>query len=300
MRTLKQVAVVVLALDLLMWAGCSGGGDSNTPPSFQGNTTVASAVIGPGGGTLTVTDPTSPLNGSQVVIPPGALLNSTTITLGSPTGITGFPTDVLVAELGPTGTTFSVPVSVTIKYSSQYLTNNGINDATTLKVVSTNAGVANETLRTISQDTTQNTVTAQTTHFSNFAVVGYTNATLSGSYGLTFYSSDATAGPQDVINIPSVPSSVSVPFPGYAFSTSVVTVTFDGAGNFTYSGTRNRGGVSGTVSGSGAYAVAANGTLTFSSTGGTPHAGNVLAGGSTFILATTSGQPIQLGVGILK
>src|SRR5882762_9603077 len=88
-------------------------------------------------------------------------------------------------ELGPTGTVFSVPVSVTIRYSSQYLTNNGISDATTLKVVSMDSGVANETLRTISQDTTLNTVTAQTTHFSNFAVLGYTNATLSGSYGVT-------------------------------------------------------------------------------------------------------------------
>ena len=300
MWMLKQVAVVVLALDLLMWAGCSGGGDSNTPPSFQGNTTVASAVIGPGGGTLTVMDPASPLNGTQLVVPAGALSSPTTITIGSPTGVTGLSADVLVVELGPTGTTFSVPVSVTIKYSLRYLTNNGISDATTLKVVSMDVGVANETLRTISQDTTQNTVTAQTTHFSNFAVVGYTNSTLSGSYGVTFYSSDAKAGPQDVINIPSVPSTVSVPFPGYAFTTSVATVTFDGAGNFTYSGTRNRGGVSSAVSGSGTYAVAANGTLTFASTGGTPHAGNVLAGGSTFILATTSGEPIEIGVGILK
>jgi len=146
------------------------------------------------------------------------------------------------------------------------------------------SGVANETLRTISQDTTLNTVTAQTTHFSNFAVLGYTNATLSGRYGVTMYDSDAP---------------VDVP-PVKGFHSGVGTLMFDGVGNFMYSGNKNTDGVSSAKSGSGTYAVAADGTLTLSSTGGTPHKGSVLAGGSTFILASTSGQPVDIGVGILK
>jgi hypothetical protein len=73
-------------------------------------------------------------------------------------------------------------------------------------------------------------------------------------------------------------------------------VTFNGAGTYTWSGIRNRGGVSSPVSGNGTYAVAADGILT--TDGGL--AGYVLAGGSTFILSSASGQALRLGVGILR
>jgi hypothetical protein len=73
-------------------------------------------------------------------------------------------------------------------------------------------------------------------------------------------------------------------------------MTFNGAGSYSWSGIRNRGGVSSPVSGNGTYAVAANGTLT--TDGGL--AGNVLAGGSTFVLTSTSGQAMRIGVGILR
>jgi hypothetical protein len=73
-------------------------------------------------------------------------------------------------------------------------------------------------------------------------------------------------------------------------------VIFNGAGGYLWSGTRNRGGVTSPVSGSGTYAVAADGALTLSN----GLAGNVLAGGSTFILASTVGPRIELGVGILR
>ncbi len=78
-----------------------------------------------------------------------------------------------------------------------------------------------------------------------------------------------------------------------------VTAVNQGVGNWTYSGIRNRGGVSSAESASGTYAVAADGTLTFDA-GGTSLTGNVLAGGSTFILANTSGEPIEIGVGVEK
>jgi hypothetical protein len=50
------------------------------------------------------------------------------------------------------------------------------------------------------------------------------------------------------------------------------------------------------VSGNGTYAVATDGRLT--TDGGL--AGTVLAGGSTFILSSTSGQDLRIGVGILR
>jgi hypothetical protein len=73
-------------------------------------------------------------------------------------------------------------------------------------------------------------------------------------------------------------------------------VTFNGAGSYTWTGTRNRGGVSSPVSGNGTYAVAADGALTMEGT----LAGNVLAGGSTFVITSTSGSAIEIGVGILR
>jgi hypothetical protein len=87
-----------------------------------------------------------------------------------------------------------------------------------------------------------------------------------------------------------------VPFPVAAFSTESRTVTFNGAGSYSWSGIRNQGGVSSPVSGNGTYAVAADGALTTS--GGL--AGTVLAGGSTFLLTSTSGQALSVGVGILR
>ena len=87
-----------------------------------------------------------------------------------------------------------------------------------------------------------------------------------------------------------------MPFPLAAFSTELRTVTFNGAGSYSWSGIRNRGGVSSPVSGNGTYAVAADGTLT--TDGGL--AGNVFAGGSTFVLTSTSGQAMRIGVGLLR
>ncbi|MDP2324957.1 MAG: hypothetical protein Q8N51_13140, partial [Gammaproteobacteria bacterium] len=85
-------------------------------------------------------------------------------------------------------------------------------------------------------------------------------------------------------------------FPWNAFNTERRTMTFNGSGRYTWSGIRNRGGVSSAVSGNGTYAVAGDGTLT--TDGGL--AGSVLAGGSTFILTSTSGQALRIGIGILK
>ena len=46
-----------------------------------------------------------------------------------------------------------------------------------------------------------------------------------------------------------------MPFPGYAFASELGTITFDGAGNYAWSGIRNNGGTPTAVSGSGTYTV---------------------------------------------
>jgi hypothetical protein len=303
-RSTRRVLVhlfgaLLVFLPGFMVAGCKDHDSDPPPPSSA----TASAVVGPGGGTVSVTDAASPIFGTAVVIPAGALSSPTTITISQVTGATDLPSDVLVVDLGPTGTVFSAPVSVTIKYGSQYLATNGISDPATLKVVSMDSGAARETLKTTSQDTGGRTVTAETTHFSSFAVVGFTNATLSGPYAVTFYYVDVGAGPPKTIalDVPSVPhnSVVNVPVQENAFNTELGTLTFDGAGGYTYSATRNRGGASSAVSASGTYSVAADGTLTLN-VGGTALSGNALAGGSSFILTATSGETVQMGVGVKK
>ncbi|MDP2322495.1 MAG: hypothetical protein Q8N51_00505, partial [Gammaproteobacteria bacterium] len=140
-----------------------------------------SQVVDSGGGTVTVTNEASPLAGTEVVIPEGALSEPTTITISQVSGTGGVPGDVLVAAFGPTDAGFSVPVAVTIRHSPQYLSNNGIGDPSTLKVVALRTGSDNETLRTVAQDQDGNSVTAATTQFGRFAVLGYSNATLSGT-----------------------------------------------------------------------------------------------------------------------
>lgn len=69
------------------------------------------------------------------------------------------------------------------------------------------------------------------------------------------------------------------------------TVTFEGAGNFSYSHTSSEDGATTTSSGSGTYSLASDGTLTIENL-----QGYVLSGGSMFVLAATSGSP-QILVG---
>ena len=281
-------------------AGCGsgfenpGGGGANAAPPVS--IVAASQVIDENGGTLAVTG-SSQIAGTQAVFPAGALSGATTVTLSHITGAAGVPGDVLVVELGPAGTVFSQPVTVTIKVLSQYLTSRGISDPTTLKVVALSAGAAGDTLRTVSRNLEQRTVTAQATRAGRFAVLGYSNATVSGSYGFNFTIMDARFGSSAIqVDVPDTPfeGTVSVPFPGYAFDSELGTIAFDGAGNYSWSGIRNNGGTPTPVSGSGIYSVDADGRLALD----IGPSGGVLAGGSTFVLTTTSGGVVEMGVGV--
>jgi len=291
-----RVLAACLALSLL--AGCGSAIDDQGDSPAPGVTIVAaSRVIDESGGTIAVTG-SSPIAGTQAAFPAGALSGPTTVTLSQITGAGGVPGDVLVIELGPAGTVFSRPVTVTIKVLPQYLTNRGISDPTTLKVVALTAGAAGDTLRTVSRNLEQRTVTAQATRAGRFAVLGYSNATLSGTYGFNFTIMDSRFGSPGTLDVevPDTPfeGTVSVPFPGYAFASELGTIAFDGAGNYSWSGTRNNGGTPRAVSGSGIYSVEADGTMSLD----IGPVGNVLAGGSTFNLTATSGAVVELGVGV--
>ena len=96
---LRRALCALLTLSLL--SACGGGGD-NAPPA---------AMIGAAGGT--VVGP----NGAQVVVPAGALSAPVAITITPsaarplPAGMQGLGT---IYDLGPAGTSFAVPVTVTL------------------------------------------------------------------------------------------------------------------------------------------------------------------------------------------
>src|SRR5687767_5108950 len=93
-----------------------GGDDAAGPPPPAAS--LASAVIGPEGGTVAVTDAASPFVGTQIVIPPGALAAPTTITITEAPG--ELPEDIWAFRFGPEGSTLLAPAQVSIKYSRSY------------------------------------------------------------------------------------------------------------------------------------------------------------------------------------
>ena len=106
----RPVALLRLAVGALLSLGLAacGGGDKAAPPAPP---TAATAVIGPAGGTLTGPD------GVQVIVPPGALRQATTIGIarasaGAPAALDAYPVSGFVYELTPHDLGFDVPVTV--------------------------------------------------------------------------------------------------------------------------------------------------------------------------------------------
>ena len=99
---------------LAVLAACGGGTASSTGAGKY----VATAVIGPAGGTLPFTAAEgSSLAGTSIVIPPNALSASTTISIGISTeSVTpkGGKAAGPVVDFEPSGTVFALPVTVTI------------------------------------------------------------------------------------------------------------------------------------------------------------------------------------------
>lgn len=151
---------VGLACLMGMLVACGGGGGdgAGTPPG-----SAASAVIGPAGGTLAGPD------GTSLVIPRGALAADTTIGIEStPTGAPARPANL--APSGPTfaftphGTTFAVPVTVTLPFDPAAASVN-----VTPALYKTNAGNVWE--RVVGAIFDGDRVTATITSFSHAEVI---------------------------------------------------------------------------------------------------------------------------------
>lgn len=121
---MKRPALFFLVLNSIcvaIFSGCgSGGGGSDTAP---GANLQASSTIGVNGGTVEVTNPDSPIYGTKVDIPPGALNEDNVVSISLPSAApeVPFPGSLLPAGLNisfqPDNLKFNRPISITIPYN---------------------------------------------------------------------------------------------------------------------------------------------------------------------------------------
>lgn len=137
----------------------------------QTTTVVASQFISAtAGGTVEVSDQTSDLAGTTVVIPPNALPEDTTVTIGEVSNPSYLVEGAVAIDLGPS-MTFSAPVTITLPYTDEFLNTFGISDETQLAIFTFDETTQSwEEIQVISVDPTTNTITGQVDHFSLFAV----------------------------------------------------------------------------------------------------------------------------------
>src|SRR3972149_1993499 len=138
------------------------------------NTPGVSSNIGPSGGTIEVTDTSSPIFGVRIEVPPGALSKETTITLSKAVNSPPFPSESkiegTVVNIGPSGTQFQIPVTVTIPYkdvdSNGRLDNTPISE-NVLTVFQHDEGTTDwENIPIYNLDTTLNKITFQVSHLT--------------------------------------------------------------------------------------------------------------------------------------
>ena len=166
-----------------MSAGC---GSASSHPGTSSQT--ASATVGTTGGMVATAD-----GALQVVIPAGALPSDVTVTVAPATppatGSVG-----TVYEIGPTGTHFSTPITLTLQYDPTKL---GGTDPAMLRVATFASG-SWQMLPGAHVDTQTKTVSGLTTHLSPYALVsaatGAVCATVSGGTNCSGPSAGTSGG----------------------------------------------------------------------------------------------------------
>src|SRR6185436_18401877 len=188
MRVLRFHTSILCSLTLAA-VGCGGGGGPGKQQPPGGMPTMK--TVGPSGGAVASSDGNLAVN-----IPAGALPANVTITTepaeAPATGAVG-----TVYEIGPTGTQFAMPVTLTLHYDGASL---GGADESSLRVA-TFAGGAWQLLPGAVVDKQAKTVSGVTTHLSPYAIVtemvGKTCATVQTAFGCTDTgtpAADASAG----------------------------------------------------------------------------------------------------------
>lgn len=128
-KTIMNYRKLVMAISLygaLVFIACSSvtrSDMSNNPSPPSSGTVVASGMVGSGGGSVQVTDATDPLFGVRIDIPPGALTQTTNITINtvSSSPLSGnFQQRGPLVEFGPDGLQFQVPAKITIPSTGEH------------------------------------------------------------------------------------------------------------------------------------------------------------------------------------
>ena len=148
----------------LLTACGAGGGGGNT----ESNTTnQESTGIGPNGGTVTSSD-----GKAKVVIPAGALTETANITVAT---VSNQPSGNMGAayEVGPDGTTFNQPVTISVTYDEASLPSGVKESDLKLGAVINNQW---EALSNSTVDTATNVISGTTTHLSIYGILAVSSS----------------------------------------------------------------------------------------------------------------------------
>lgn len=148
----------LLILGLLTACGSGGGnsGSGGNPTPSNGTTTI----IGPAGGVATTADGTI-----TIVVPAGAVASSTAITIAPSSANTPQGNIGEVFDLGPEGTTFNTPVTISVKYDPNLIPQGVTESSLTLAFLSGSTWTDIPT----TVDTVNKLLNGQTTHFSTYS-----------------------------------------------------------------------------------------------------------------------------------
>lgn len=171
-------AIGLYSTVLVLFVACSGGsaGTSGTNPGSNGSITAS-------GGTVSVVDPNSPIVGSSVTVPSGAVgVGAVRVSIGFQDALPGplrrealnagalVLSKTIILEKDQEGTFFE-PVQVTVPYDSSKL---GDRDVPTVLYWNEVSG-SYDPVTVLSFDRLGGKVTFQTVHFSSYIVVGIRN-----------------------------------------------------------------------------------------------------------------------------
>jgi formylglycine-generating enzyme required for sulfatase activity len=190
--------VIILSTFSFIVIGCGGGGvrGARGVALANGGGTIQ-ATIGLGGGPIEVTDPTDPLFGASIDIPPGAVDEDTIISMTKASLTNDMPNHVqsagIVVEFGPDGMVFNADITITMPYND--VNDDGIVDGTGIDEEYVAVYTYDKEmekwlcLKKTDQDTVNNTVTCTTNHFSK-CEVGAIKTSVYGRNDVSFFTID--------------------------------------------------------------------------------------------------------------
>jgi hypothetical protein len=168
MSPILRSLTLLLACAVLPACGDNAGSSSSTSPP-PGVAPLASAELGPAGGTVEVTDEASPYAGTRIVIPPGALAAPTTITIDrAPEEL---PENIWAFRFGPEGETLLAPARVSIKYSRSYIQDFLLVPFAPLRPISFGAPLGAEVFDRAAQDPIERSVTFETNRLGRYTAL---------------------------------------------------------------------------------------------------------------------------------